>query len=559
MFSMYHLQVNKRGIAFLPRTIILLSLSSVFIMNFQKNFATDYYVSPSGNDNNPGTLNQPFKTIGKGTTVLKAADFLYVRTGTYVENIWVGQSGTKEAPITIREYPGELPVIDGQDKLPEQNWGVMVGLEGDYIHFSGFEVKNCNITGKYKGGEGVALSGQYTRASNLKVHHIWETGILASGDFSIVEDCIVWQCAFSNSADPGAMGSGWATGISAARSQADGITTNAILRRNITFNNWGEGLSSFEAEGTRIEDNITYDNWSVNLYISDTPDALIQRNIVYNTPNNLVGQRRPFTLGDERADKPRSVNTIVINNLIYNADFWAFWSTVVPGSGLDNVLIANNTIVNGQFEIGASKEDGVVNKSARIYNNIFSNDNGEPWEIMGPLNNLSFSNNLWSETPPLQLHSDGDVIGNPQLARIGDTSPGGLIPEYFKLLQNSPAINKGMVLSDVTEDFFGNFRDNAPDMGAHEFTTLTGVNPLEGNASTNSIGFFHNEVQRILLTGSQSEITFRLNKAEVYQSVDLYNIPGVCLIKKQITDTDISLDVSSLKPGIYIVVLSRDK
>jgi hypothetical protein len=435
----------------------------------------------------------------------------------------------------------------------------MVNLEGDYIHFSGFEVKNCNITGKFVGGEGVALVGKYTKASNLKVHHIWETGILASGDYSIVEDCMVWQCAFSNSADPGAIGSGWATGISAARSQVDGITTNAILRRNITFNNWGEGLSSFEAEGTLIEDNVTYDNWSVNLYISDTPDALIQRNIVYNTPNNPVGQRRPFTLGDERADKPRSVNTIVINNLIYNADFWAFWSTVVPGSGLDNVLIANNTIINGQLEIGASQEDQVVNKSARIYNNIFSNDHGEPWEIMGPLNNLTFSHNLWSETPPQQLQGEGDVVGNPQLTRTGETGPGSLMPEYFKLLQTSPAINKGIIIHDVTEDFFGTLRDNTPDIGAHELITVTGQHEPDMVAMMDSIGYFQYEIQRLILTGIQTEIVLRIDKKGSFQRVEVVNMLGTSVIKKEVTDSVISLDVSLLTPGMYLVVLSRDK
>jgi parallel beta-helix repeat protein len=174
----------------------------------------------------------------------------------------------------------------------------------------------------------------------MNVHHCWENGILVCGDYGIAEDSRVWQCDLSNSIHPGSPATGyWSTGISAARSPVDGITTNAILRRNIVYNNWGEGLSSFEAEGTLIEDNIVYDNWSVNLYISDTRNALVQRNIVYNTPNNVVGQRRPFTLGDERADKPRSANTKVINNLLYNCDLWAFWSTGVPGSGLDNVLM----------------------------------------------------------------------------------------------------------------------------------------------------------------------------------------------------------------------------
>jgi len=194
-------------------------------------------------------------------------------------------------------------VIDGGDVLPKGDWSSLVQIEGHHVNITGFEVKNSNVNGIQLGGAGVVLVGHHNKVSNMNVHHIWSGGIIAQGDYSIVENCKVWQAALSNSANPGS--AGWATGLSACRSPVDGITTNAILRGNIVYNNWGEGLSSFEAEGTIIEDNIVYDNWSVNLYISDTRDALVQRNIIYNTPNNVVGQRRPFTLGDERADKPR--------------------------------------------------------------------------------------------------------------------------------------------------------------------------------------------------------------------------------------------------------------
>jgi uncharacterized protein YjdB len=430
--------------------------------------ATNYYVSPSGNDASDGTLASPFKTIQKGVTKLKSGDILYVRTGKYVERVTVEQSGTEFSPVTIMSYPGESPVIDGEGRLPDKDWADLLQIEGDYVNVSGFEIKNSNTNGTHLGGGGIAIYGQHSKVSNMNVHHIWSTGVLAAGDYSIVENCRVWQTALSNSVVH--VSKGWDTGLSAARSPVDGITTNAILRGNIVYDNWGEGLSSFEAEGTIIEDNIVYDNWSVNLYISDTRDALIQRNIVYNTPNNEVGQRRPFTLGDERADKPRSANTVVINNFIYNADFWAFWSSDVPGSGLDNVIIANNTIVNGKFEIGNDVYDGTINKSAVIKNNIFYTDNGDPWEIMGSLDKLVFSNNLWSASPPSgPMASASDVIGDPQLAKTGNTGAGELTADYFKILITSPAINAGTQVSAVTRDFFENLRDAAPDIGANEY------------------------------------------------------------------------------------------
>jgi len=509
--------------------------------------ATNYYVSPAGTDNNSGSLVNPFKTIQKGINQLKPGDTLFVRQGTYVETLYAGNSGTSVLPITIMAYPGEEPVIDGEDKLPAANWGDLVLITGNNVHISGFEVKNSNINGVRLGGGGIMLEGEHTKASNMNVHHIWEHGIIAKGNYSIVEDCIVWQCAYSNSINPGKPATGyWSTGISAARSPVDGITRNAILRRNISYNNWGEGISSFEADGTLIEDNISFDNWSVNLYVSDTRNALVQRNIVYNTPNNLVGQRRPFTLGDELANKPRSANNIVINNLIYNADFWAFWSTGVPGSGLDNVVIAHNTIVNGQFEIGASSEDQAYNKSALICNNIFYSDAENPWEIMGSLANLTFSNNLWSAQPPSGLRSNGDVTGEPQIEKTGSTGFGELTGGYFKLTASSPAINKGIVLEQVNDDFFKSSRDSQPDLGAHECIPATGIfqKPVTEKKPVITLNY------PLLIISQDDEIT--------YKNMVIYNSAGVPVISREITHISFSLNISALAAGIYIVVFNDE-
>jgi parallel beta-helix repeat protein len=450
-----------------PRGKLLTSilLNILFISSIAS--AANYYVSGNGSDTNPGTFQYPYKTITKGISRLKAGDNLYVRSGIFRERIYIPQSGTENSPVRIMAYPGEYPVIDGEGWFPDGNWSSLIQLEGNYIWVSGFEVKNANTAGIYKGGAGVELYGHHNKVSYMKVHHCRENGIIAMGDFSIVEDCQVWQTVLSNSGNPGS--ADWSSGLSAARSPVDGITTSAILRRNIVYNNWGEGLSSYEAEGTLIEDNIVYDNWAVNLYISDTRNALVQRNIVYNTPNNLVAQRRPFTLGDERADKPRSANNTVINNFIYNADLWAFWSTGVPGSGLDNVLIAHNTIVNGQLQVGNSTHDGTLARSAIIENNIFLNYNGNPWEIMGSLNKITFSNNLWSSVPPKSLTGPGDVVGDPNLSKTGNTRAGELTAGYFRLLGTSPAINKGKTISNVNEDFFRTIRDPTPDIGGHEY------------------------------------------------------------------------------------------
>jgi hypothetical protein len=82
--------------------------------------ATDgpaYFVAPGGDDAAAGTIDQPWRTINAALAKLAAGDTLYLRGGTYFENVYCAVAGDMGRPITIRSYPGELAVIDGG--LPE--------------------------------------------------------------------------------------------------------------------------------------------------------------------------------------------------------------------------------------------------------------------------------------------------------------------------------------------------------------------------------------------------------------------------------------------------------
>lgn len=78
-------------------------------------FADTYYINPrKGDDSNSGTYSSPWKTLKTSISKLKPKDTLYLRGGTYFENkIRIIAHGSANNPITIRNYPGEAPVIDG--------------------------------------------------------------------------------------------------------------------------------------------------------------------------------------------------------------------------------------------------------------------------------------------------------------------------------------------------------------------------------------------------------------------------------------------------------------
>jgi hypothetical protein len=90
-----------------------------------------YYVATDGADSNVGDLTRPFRTVSKGLASLRAGDTLYLRGGTYVEDVSPTlRSGTAKARITVRNYPGEKPTIKGRVHL----------YSPDYWTFDGFNV-----------------------------------------------------------------------------------------------------------------------------------------------------------------------------------------------------------------------------------------------------------------------------------------------------------------------------------------------------------------------------------------------------------------------------------
>jgi parallel beta-helix repeat protein len=434
--------------------------------------ADTYYVATTGDDTrtkaqatSPST---PWKTINAAVAKLVAGDTLYVRGGTYVEAVFIWNSGTASAPITIAAYPGELPIIDGNRTFPTGQWAGLLNLSGNYLHVSGFEVKNSILGNEARG---VSLYGTNNRLSKCNVHHVYSNGVLIQGDYGIVEDCVVWQ---SDLAMGLGLRNGWGSGLTAARGRADDdhFTDDAIIRRNVVFNNWGEGLSTYEAKGTIIEDNIIYDNQAQNLYISDARNVLCQRNIIYRTPGNAVGPNTDCALADEVAAVPRSSDNTIINNFFYGLNFSAFSWTIVDGSGLKNVVIANNTFVDAQLRLGnpnTANTPGIahiINTNTRISNNIFTTLGAQVPSTAG----VTWNNNLWQGTRPANAVGTGDVFGDPLLARTGPTGPGQLTAAFFRIASaSSPAIDRAAAMAEVADDYFRVVRGAGRDIGGHEF------------------------------------------------------------------------------------------
>ncbi len=101
---------------------------------------TVYHVATTGNDSNPGTLTQPFRTIKKYMSIAQAGDTGQVHAGTYKESTgqpggWFGdtiasiapiRSGTSNNPSTLMAYPGDAGLVT----IDSENTRTGIGANG---------------------------------------------------------------------------------------------------------------------------------------------------------------------------------------------------------------------------------------------------------------------------------------------------------------------------------------------------------------------------------------------------------------------------------------------
>jgi len=78
--------------------------------------ATDYFVEKGGNDDNPGTRMQPFRTVQKAAGLMLPGDVCTISRGVYRETVRPAVSGKPDKWIYFQAAPGETVTIGGADE-----------------------------------------------------------------------------------------------------------------------------------------------------------------------------------------------------------------------------------------------------------------------------------------------------------------------------------------------------------------------------------------------------------------------------------------------------------
>jgi hypothetical protein len=411
-----------------------------------------YYVSPTGNDANPGTASAPFRTFTKANSLLTAGSTLYIYAGVYNQQLKITKSGTSSAWITVKPLGGTVVI----DRLYAASSGLDV--RASYVAINNLVVKNS-------GDVCVNLAGSNITVDSLIVYTCANHGIQAANSLIVrILNNRVFNTVRSNAAR--VAGSGWGSGIKVRESNS------VLIQGNTVYNNYGEGIGTRGINIT-IRGNVVYNNYSVNIY-TNSENASIERNFVYCTANSGFERNGLPAVGIGLAEEyfagwgARLKNARVINNIVgycrHGVRYMGADSGVV-GGGLKSAIIAHNTLY-GSTNAALSIAYESAQSGSLIANNIIWQAQNNLTAIDSPAG-LVFQNNLWKVTPAAAFRSPGDRYGDPKFV----TTP-GYTPESYLPSSTSPAAN-GAADIGIQADFFAAARGPAFDIGAIQFSGTT--------------------------------------------------------------------------------------
>lgn len=164
--------------------------------------STSYYISPTGNDANPGTVDAPFKTILRAQDAAKAGDVVYIRGGLYnsftvpttglpFEDVYSYVNPITKSGITYEAYPGDArPVFDFSGvPTTKRVAGFFIADDVTNVNFVGFDVTGVKV-GTQKQSEAFRIAGganfvkmaAYNNQANGFYYTINGTGVVLDSD-----------------------------------------------------------------------------------------------------------------------------------------------------------------------------------------------------------------------------------------------------------------------------------------------------------------------------------------------------------------------------------------
>ena len=510
---------------------------------------TNYYVSTSGSDSNPGTISQPWKTIQHAANSVSAGDTVFVRGGTYNEVVTVNVSGSQTGGyITFINYPGENPVVDGTGISPSADNGLFTVTGQNYIKIIGFELQNYTSSTKYIVPSAIYIDGtsHHIEIRNNKIHDISHTA-----------------------QPPGRDAHGIAVYGSSAPDSIYAIVIDGNELYNLTLGSSESLVLNGNVSDFQITNNIVHDadnigidcigfeNTSPNPNLDQARNGTVADNLVYNiTSINNPSYGNSYGAGGIYVDGGKDIT--IERNIVHNADIGVELASENSGKSTSGIILRSNLLYSNNIAgiaIGGYDQlRGNTDKCKILNNTLYFNDsqfdgNGELW-IRYDVNNSIIKNNIFYANSqgllisyPFTQGSNNTIDYNLYFSPLGENNsewqwlnvsytgftnykngtgndPNSIFtdPQFvdaanndFHLQNTSQAIDYGENVSGVGDyDLDGNQRiqNNKIDLGAYETEALVKLSVkifLEGPYDANANSMTTDINASIPLTSPYSE------------------------------------------------------
>ncbi|MEJ2747031.1 MAG: DUF1565 domain-containing protein, partial [Anaerolineae bacterium] len=134
-----------------------------------------FYVAVSGDDDNPGTLAKPWRTIQHAADTVGPGSTVYVRGGVYEEAVTINVSGSAaEGLVTFQSYVGETAVLDASNlTVPNADSALFLIDSQSYVVIDGFELRNYTTGSTNRVPMGIFVTGSvhHVQLTNNHIHH----------------------------------------------------------------------------------------------------------------------------------------------------------------------------------------------------------------------------------------------------------------------------------------------------------------------------------------------------------------------------------------------------
>ena len=376
------------------------------------------YVATDGSNSNKGTIDSPYETVYYAISKAKAGQTIYVRGGTYNQNIVITKSGTEGNYITIRNYPNEKPVFDHTNYATDG--GAIIELSKvNYIHIQG--LKLCNKDLKSNSGYGILMrQGNHIIIKDVEISNInvpdptsskvGANAIILYGNNAsvpisnvLIDNCYVHDCQ-----------TGWNEAVTV---NGNSEYVNVINSRIENIGNIGLDFaghfnackdSSLDqarycvAVGNVVSKCVSPNATSYGLYNDGGRDNTFDRNVVYECSGGIE-------IGSEELQANYPVkNVIVRNNLVYKNSCGGIrvggYEKKKTGYVTETKIYNNTLVDNGEGEGGYNGEFCFVKcNGVDVRNNmVYKSSNKYPL-IGGDLPaeytlNVTFNNNVFYDT-----------------------------------------------------------------------------------------------------------------------------------------------------------------